>query len=148
VIEVRDLTKWYGGTTAVDRLSFEARPGLVTGFVGPNGSGKSTTLRVILGLDHPTAGGATVDGRAYADLPAPVEAVGALLDAGAADRARTADDHLRWVARAARLPRRRIDQVLDLVGLGRSPAGGCGPSRWGCPSASGSPPRCSATRGR
>jgi ABC-2 type transport system ATP-binding protein len=118
VIEVRDLTKRYGGTTAVDRLSFEVRPGMVTGFLGPNGSGKSTTLRVILGLDHPTSGSATVDGRAYADLPAPVEAVGALLDAGAADRARTAYDHLRWVARAARLPSWRIGEVLDLVGLG------------------------------
>ena len=118
MIEVRDLTKRYGGTTAVDRLSFEVRPGLVTGFLGPNGSGKSTTLRVILGLDRPTSGSATVDGRAYADLPAPVEAVGALLDAGAADRARTAYDHLRWVARAARLPRRRVGEVLDLVGLG------------------------------
>jgi len=118
VIEVRDLRKRYGGTMAVDGLSFDVRPGVVTGFLGPNGSGKSTTLRVILGLDHPTAGRATVDGRAYADLPAPIEAVGALLDAGAADGARTARAHLRWVARAARLPRRRIDEVLDLVGLG------------------------------
>jgi ABC-2 type transport system ATP-binding protein len=118
VIEVRDLRKRYGGTTAVDGLSFDVRPGVVTGFLGPNGSGKSTTLRVILGLDHPTAGSATVDGRAYADLPAPIDAVGALLDARAADGARTAYDHLRWVARAARLPRRRIDEVLELVGLG------------------------------
>jgi ABC-2 type transport system ATP-binding protein len=117
VIRVRGLTKRYGGTTAVDGLSFDVRPGVVTGLLGPNGSGKSTTLRMILGLDRPTAGTATVDGRAYTDLPSPPRQVGALLDARAAEGARTAYDHLRWVALAARLPRRRIDEVLGQVGL-------------------------------
>jgi ABC-2 type transport system ATP-binding protein len=118
VISVRELRKRYGGTVAVDGLSFDVRPGVVTGLLGPNGSGKSTTIRMILGLDRPSAGTATVDGRAYADLPAPPRQVGALLDASAADGARTARDHLRWVARAGRLPRDRVGEVLDLVGLG------------------------------
>ncbi len=118
MIRVRRLTKRYGGgATAVDDLSFDVRPGVVTGFLGPNGSGKSTTMRMIVGLDRPTAGVATIDGLHYADLPAPLEQVGALLDARAADGSRTAYHHLRWVARAARLPRRRIDEVLSLVGL-------------------------------
>jgi ABC-2 type transport system ATP-binding protein len=111
------LSKAYGGTVAVDDLSFDVRPGVVTGFLGPNGSGKSTTMRMILGLDRPTAGIATVDGKSYADLPAPLQEVGALLDARAADGARTAYDHLRWVARAAHLPRGRVDEVLAVVGL-------------------------------
>jgi ABC-2 type transport system ATP-binding protein len=111
------LSKAYGGTVAVDDLSFDVRPGVVTGFLGPNGSGKSTTMRMILGLDRPTAGIATVDGKSYADLPAPLQEVGALLDARAADGARTAYDHVRWVARAAHLPRRRVDEVLAVVGL-------------------------------
>jgi ABC-2 type transport system ATP-binding protein len=117
VIRVRALCKRYGGTTALDGVSFDVRPGVVTGLLGPNGSGKSTTIRMILGLDHPTAGTATVGGRPYAHLPAPLHQVGALLDASAADGARTAHNHLRWVARAARLPRRRVEDVLDLVGL-------------------------------
>jgi ABC-2 type transport system ATP-binding protein len=111
------LSKAYGGTLAVDDLSFDVRPGVVTGFLGPNGSGKSTTMRMILGLDRPTAGIATVDGKPYADLPAPLQEVGALLDARAADGARTAYDHVRWVARAAHLPRGRVDEVLTVVGL-------------------------------
>lgn len=117
MIRVRRLSKRYGGTVAVDDLSFDVRPGVVTGFLGPNGSGKSTTMRMILGLDRPTAGVATVDGKSYADLPAPLQEVGALLDARAADGARTAYDHVRWVARAAHLPRRRVDEVLAVVGL-------------------------------
>jgi ABC-2 type transport system ATP-binding protein len=117
VISVRGLRKRYGGTVAVDGLSFDVRPGVVTGLLGPNGSGKSTTIRMILGLDRPSAGTATIDGRAYADLPAPLRQVGALLDASAADGARTARDHLRWVARAGRLPGQRVGEVLDLVGL-------------------------------
>ena len=102
MIAVRAATKRYGGSTAVEDLSFEVRPGVVTGLLGPNGSGKSTTMRVILGLDHPTSGVATVDGRRYVDLPAPARQVGALLDAGAAEGGRRARDHLRWVARAGR----------------------------------------------
>ncbi len=117
MIRVRRLSKRYGGAVAVDDLSFDVRPGVVTGFLGPNGSGKSTTMRMILGLDRPTAGVATVDGTSYADLPAPLREVGALLDARAADGARTAYDHVRWVARAAGLPRRRVDEVLAVVGL-------------------------------
>jgi ABC-2 type transport system ATP-binding protein len=123
VIAVRAVTKRYGGTTAVDDLTFDVRPGVVTGLLGPNGSGKSTTMRIVLGLDHPSAGEATIDGRRYADLPWPARHVGALLDAGAAEDARRARDHLRWIARAARLPRGRVDEVLDLVGLaGKAPA--------------------------
>jgi ABC-2 type transport system ATP-binding protein len=117
VIRVQGLCKRYGATIAVDRVSFDVRAGVVTGLLGPNGSGKSTTIRMILGLDRPSAGTATLDGRAYAQLPAPLHQVGALLDASAADGARTAHNHLRWVARAGRLPRRRIEEVLDLVGL-------------------------------
>jgi ABC-2 type transport system ATP-binding protein len=117
VIVATGLTKRYGDTTAVDDLSFSVRAGRVTGFLGPNGSGKSTTMRMILGLDLPTSGSVTVDRRPYAALPAPMTAVGALLDATAVDGMRSARAHLGWIARAGRLPRRRVDEVLDLVGL-------------------------------
>ncbi|GAA3982703.1 ABC transporter ATP-binding protein [Thermobifida alba] len=117
MIRVRGLTKRYGATTAVDRLDFDVHPGVVTGFLGPNGAGKSTTMRMILGLDTPTAGTATVNGRRYRDLPAPTREVGALLDPGAAHPGRTARAHLLWLARGAGLPRRRVEEVLDLVGL-------------------------------
>jgi ABC-2 type transport system ATP-binding protein len=117
VIEARDLTKRFGKQTAVDRVSFTIRPGVVTGFLGPNGAGKSTTMRMILGLDHPTGGSVTVAGRPYADLAAPLHEVGALLDAKAIDGARTARAHLAWLARAGGIDPARVDQVLDLVGL-------------------------------
>lgn len=117
VIAAEALTKRYGDTVAVDDLSFAIKPGLVTGFLGPNGSGKSTTMRLILGLDHPTSGSVTVDGRAYRELPAPMREMGALLDAKAIHGGRTARQHLRWLAQAGGLPRRRLDEVLDLVGL-------------------------------
>ena len=94
VIEASDLTKRYGARTAVDGLSFSVRPGVVTGFLGPNGAGKSTTMRLALGLDAPTRGRVTIDGRAYADLPAPLREVGALLEARAAHPGRTARNHL------------------------------------------------------
>jgi ABC-2 type transport system ATP-binding protein len=116
-IEVRDLTKRYGRTIAVDRLSFEVEAGRVTGFVGPNGAGKSTTMRLILGLDAPHAGEARVGGRRYRDLRAPLVEVGALLDAGATHPGRRARSHLLWLARSNRLPARRVDEVLELVGL-------------------------------
>jgi ABC-2 type transport system ATP-binding protein len=116
-IEVRGLTKRYGRTVAVDRLSFEVRRGLVTGFVGPNGAGKSTTMRVILGLDAPDAGEARVNGKAYRALARPLREVGALLDASATHPGRRARDHLLWLARSNRLPRRRVEDVLELVGL-------------------------------
>ncbi|MEY9212577.1 ATP-binding cassette domain-containing protein [Thermobifida halotolerans] len=117
MIRVRGLTKRYGDTLAVDHLTFDVNPGVVTGFLGPNGAGKSTTMRMILGLDTPTSGTATVNGRRYRDLSAPLHEVGALLDPGAAHPGRTAHAHLLWLARGAGLPRRRVEEVLDLVGL-------------------------------
>jgi ABC-2 type transport system ATP-binding protein len=117
MIEATGLTKRYGRTLAVDGLSFQVRPGRVTGFLGPNGAGKSTTMRMILGLDAPTGGGVTVNGRSYRELPAPLWEVGALLDARAVHGGRTAHDHLLWLARSNRIPRRRVGEVLELVGL-------------------------------
>src|SRR5690349_22775891 len=99
MIEVQGVSKRYGKTVAVDDLSFTVRPGRVTGFLGPNGAGKSTTLRIILGLDRPTAGRATIGGQAYATLPDPLRRVGALLEADSAHGGRRAVDHLRWLAR-------------------------------------------------
>ncbi|TDQ00248.1 ABC transporter ATP-binding protein [Labedaea rhizosphaerae] len=118
MIKAQDLTKRYGTTTAVDGLSFDLKPGVVTGFLGPNGAGKSTTMRMILGLDRPTSGSVTVGGKSYQDLPAPLREVGALLDAKAVHGARTAYRHLQWVAQAGGIPRRRVGEVLDLAGLG------------------------------
>jgi ABC-2 type transport system ATP-binding protein len=117
VIEVRGLTKRYGDKTAVDGLTFQVRPGIVTGFLGPNGAGKSTTMRMILGLDRPTAGTATVAGREYAGLAAPLHEVGALLEARAVHTSRSAFNHLRALAATHGIPRRRVDEVIDLVGL-------------------------------
>jgi ABC-2 type transport system ATP-binding protein len=116
-IEVRGLRKRYGPTVAVDGLSFDVRPGQVTGFVGPNGAGKSTTMRMILGLDAPTEGTALVGGVPYRELPTPLRRVGALLDADALHPGRRARDHLLWLARSNGLPAGRVDEVLDLVGL-------------------------------
>lgn len=118
MIEVRELSKRFGDALAVDRLTFDVTPGVVTGFLGPNGSGKSTTLRMIVGLDHPTSGTATVHGRRYRDIPAPMREVGALLDAKAAPGMLKARQHLAWLARAGDIPRRRVDEVIDTVGLG------------------------------
>jgi ABC-2 type transport system ATP-binding protein len=117
VIEVRALTKRYGRTTAVDGVTFSVRPGVVTGFLGPNGSGKSTTMRLVLGLDRPTAGTATVHGVPYRRLTAPPRQVGALLDARAVHGGRSGRRHLTWLARAGGIPVGRVDEVLDLVGL-------------------------------
>ncbi|RZQ59758.1 ATP-binding cassette domain-containing protein [Amycolatopsis suaedae] len=117
MIKVRELTKRFGDVTAVDALSFDLRPGLVTGFLGPNGAGKSTTMRMMLGLDRPDAGSVTVDGRSYVDIPAPVQEIGAVLDAKAVHGGRTARAHLTWMAQAGGVPRRRVDEVLDQVGL-------------------------------
>ncbi|TRO56806.1 ABC transporter ATP-binding protein [Streptomyces sp. IB201691-2A2] len=116
-IDVQDLTKEYGNTRAVDRLTFSVVPGRVTGFLGPNGAGKSTTMRLVLGLDRPTSGTATLGGRAYATLDEPLRHVGALLDAQAAHGSRTARDHLRVLAASNRLPERRVDEVLEEAGL-------------------------------
>jgi ABC-2 type transport system ATP-binding protein len=117
VIAARGLTKRFGSTTAVDHLSFEVRPGVVTGFLGPNGSGKSTTMRMILGLDRPTSGVALVNGRSYGHLRWPLREVGALLDAKAFHPGRSAYDHLAYLAHTHGIPRARIDEVLDTVGL-------------------------------
>ncbi|HEY7270909.1 MAG TPA: ATP-binding cassette domain-containing protein [Dehalococcoidia bacterium] len=117
MIEVKDLSKRYGETIAVDHLSFAVRPGVVTGFLGPNGAGKSTTMRLILGLDAPTSGSVTVDGRSYRDAPAPAQEIGALLDAKAIQGGRSAYNHLLWIAQAARIPRKRVDEVIEMVGL-------------------------------
>jgi ABC-2 type transport system ATP-binding protein len=116
-IEVDGLTKRFGGTLAVDGLSFTVPPGRVTGFVGPNGAGKSTTMRLILGLDAPDAGRALVNGRPYRAIDRPLSEVGALLDAGAVHPGLSARNHLLWLARSNGLPRRRVGEVLELVGL-------------------------------
>ncbi|WAL93505.1 ATP-binding cassette domain-containing protein [Streptomyces sp. Je 1-369] len=117
-IDVKDLTKEYGRTRALDALTFRVRPGRVTGFLGPNGAGKSTTMRLVLGLDRPTSGTATVGGRRYTELAEPLRHVGALLDAQAAHGSRTARNHLLALAVSNRLPARRVDEVLDESGLG------------------------------
>ncbi|MEI7033972.1 ABC transporter ATP-binding protein [Streptomyces pratensis] len=117
MIEVRGLTKRYGSRTAVDGLSFDVRPGRVTGFLGPNGAGKSTTLRMVLDLDRPTAGSAHIGGRRYRELACPLREVGALLDAGAAHGGRTARGHLLILAESNRIGAKRVDEVLARVGL-------------------------------
>jgi ABC-2 type transport system ATP-binding protein len=117
VIEITEVTKRYGSTVAVDRLSFEVRPGEVTGFLGPNGAGKSTTMRMIVGLDAPTSGQVTVDGRNYRDLRFPLRHVGALLEAKAIHPGRSARDHLRWLADSNGISRKRVDEVIEQVGL-------------------------------
>lgn len=117
MIEVRNLTKVYGKTRAVDDLTFTVQPGIVTGFLGPNGAGKSTTMRLILGLDNPSSGAATVNGKAYRALVNPLSQVGALLDANWVHPNRSARSHLRWLARANGLSVARVDEVLALVGL-------------------------------
>uniref|UniRef100_UPI001E2CD0E0 ATP-binding cassette domain-containing protein n=1 Tax=Streptomyces sp. DH12 TaxID=2857010 RepID=UPI001E2CD0E0 len=110
MITLRELTKRYGETVAVDGLTLDVKGGLVTGFLGPNGAGKSTTMRLVLGLDHPTSGSATLGGRPYASLREPLRRVGALLDAGAALGSRTGRDHLRVQAATHRIQDRRVDE--------------------------------------
>ncbi len=117
MIEVCGLTKRYGRTVAVDALSFDVRPGAVTGFLGPNGSGKSTTMRLILDLDRPDAGQARIAGRRFRDLRWPLREVGSLLEARAFHPGRSARDHLAALAASNGIPRRRIEEVLGLVGL-------------------------------
>ncbi|GAA3166477.1 ABC transporter ATP-binding protein [Blastococcus jejuensis] len=117
MIAARGLTKTYGPKKAVDGIDFTVEPGRVTGFLGPNGAGKSTTMRMVLGLDRPTAGSVTVNGHRYQDSAAPLREVGALLEARALHPGRSARDHLRWLAVSNGIPARRVDHVLDLVGL-------------------------------
>jgi ABC-2 type transport system ATP-binding protein len=116
-IEAQHLTKRYGEKVAVDDLSFTVRPGIVTGFLGPNGSGKSTTMRMIMGLDYPTRGRVTVNGKRYHDLDWPLREIGALLEAKAIHPGRSARAHLQMLAEANRIPLRRVGEVLELVGL-------------------------------
>lgn len=117
MITAQNLTKQFGPQRVVDDLSFEVRPGVVTGFLGPNGAGKTTTMRMILGLDRPTAGEALIDGRRYRDLARPLATVGALLDARWVHEKRSARAHLRWLAASNDLPAGRVDEVLEMVGL-------------------------------
>src|SRR5438876_2066714 len=117
VIEARGLTKDYGDKRAVDGLTFDVRPGIVTGFLCPNGSGKSTTMRLVLGLDAPTAGDVTVNGKHYRDHAAPLHEVGALLEARSVHTGRSAYYHLLALAHTHGIPRRRVDELIDLVGL-------------------------------
>jgi ABC-2 type transport system ATP-binding protein len=127
MIEARGLTKRYGGALAVDNLSFTVERGKITGFLGPNGAGKTTTMRLILGLDRPTAGTVTIDGTPFGRLAGPMGQVGALLDAKALHGGRSAYDHLLCLAQTNNLPRRRVHEVLAVVGLtavARKRAGG------------------------
>lgn len=117
MIEAAGLTKQYSKVRAVDDLTFSVKPGVVTGFLGPNGAGKSTTMRMMVGLDTPTAGTATIDGKRYSDIPRPLTKVGVLLDAKAVHPNRTAANHLKWIAQSNGLPTKRVDEVLGLVGL-------------------------------
>ena len=117
MIEVRGLSKHYGERVAVDDLTFTIKPGTVTGFLGPNGAGKSTTMRLILGLDRPSRGTATVNGRQYRDLAAPLHEVGALLEARAVHTGRSGYNHLLALAQTHGIPRRRVAEVIELVGL-------------------------------
>jgi ABC-2 type transport system ATP-binding protein len=117
VIEARGLTKDYGDKRAVDGLTFTVQPGIITGFLGPNGSGKSTTMRLIVGLDRPTAGTVTVNGKRYRDFPAPLHEVGALLEARAVHTGRSAYHHLLALAQTHGIPKRRVDELIDRVGL-------------------------------
>jgi ABC-2 type transport system ATP-binding protein len=117
MIEATGLTKRYGSKTAVDGIDFAVRPGLVTGFLGPNGAGKSTTMRLIVGLDRPTAGTVTINGQRYQDLKSPLHEVGVLLDAKAVHTGRSAYNHLRAIAATHRIGRRRVDEVIALTGL-------------------------------
>lgn len=117
MLTITGLSKRHGPRTVLSDVSFEALPGRVTGFLGPNGAGKSSTLRILLGLDHAGSGTALVDGRPYRALRDPLRTVGSVLDGSGAHRSRTARNHLAWVARASGIPRRRVDEVLEQVGL-------------------------------
>src|SRR5262249_50049900 len=127
----RGLTKRYGQVTAVDALSFDVRPGVVTGFLGPNGSGKSTTMRLMLGLDQPTSGAVRIKGRGYRELSWPLREVGALLEAKAFHPGRSARAHLAALAASNGIAAARVDEVLAVVGLRSAARGGAGTLSWG-----------------
>jgi ABC-2 type transport system ATP-binding protein len=141
VIEARGLSKRYGSKLAVEGLSFEVRPGRVTGFLGPNGAGKSTTLRMVMGLDAPSEGTVTISGQPYASLRRPLFQVGAMLEAAAIHEGRSAYNHLLCVAQSNGIGRRRVDEVLGIVGLTSVASGGpaSSPSAWANGSGSASP---------
>ena len=120
MIEARGLVKRYGPTTAVDNLSFDVQPGTITGFLGPNGAGKSTTMRMILGLDRPDAGTAKIAGQDYRDMRWPLREVGALLEAKAFHPGRSARSHLTALAASNSIPRRRVNEVLEITGMGKA----------------------------
>jgi ABC-2 type transport system ATP-binding protein len=141
MITAEGLTKRFGDKTAVQDVSFTIQPGKVTGFLGPNGAGKSTTMRMIVGLDRPTSGRATIAGREYRKVRAPIREVGVLLDAKAVHTGRSARDHLRSMAATHGIPASRVDEVID-------PASAPASSRSAWVSGSGSPPPCSAIRTR
>lgn len=117
MLQIDRLTKRHGSRAVLSDISFHALPGRVTGFLGPNGAGKSSTLRVLLGLDRPSAGSALIDGRPYRSLRDPLRTVGSMLEGSGAHRSRTARNHLAWVARSNGIPRRRVHEVLERVGL-------------------------------
>lgn len=117
MIEINSVTKKHGQKTAVEGVSFTAKPGRVTGFLGPNGAGKSSTLRILLGLDRPSVGTALIDGKPYATLDHPLRTVGAMLDGASAVPERRGMDHLKWIAQSNRIPLQRIGEVLETVGL-------------------------------
>jgi ABC-2 type transport system ATP-binding protein len=117
MIDVDHVTKRYGDRLAVDDLTFQVKPGIVTGFLGPNGAGKSTTMRVILGLDAPTSGRSTVNGKSYRNLTAPLHEIGAMLEARAIHTGRSAHNHLLAMAQTHGISRRRVSEVIELVGL-------------------------------
>lgn len=146
MIEAHQLTKRYGEKTAVDRLDFVVKPGTVTGFLGPNGAGKSTTMRMIVGLDAPSGGSVTVNGKHYAQHTAPLQEVGALLEAKSIHPGRSAFDHLMAQAYTHGIPRRRVEEVIELTGLQTvaKKRAGAFSSAWA--SASASPRHSSATR--
>lgn len=117
MLTIQQLVKRRGDRRILNGISFQARPGRVTGFLGPNGAGKSSTLRILLGLDRASSGRALIHGKPYAELGRPLSTIGAVLDGSGAHRARTGRAHLRWIARAAGLPAARVEAVLEIVGL-------------------------------
>lgn len=117
MLEINNLVKYRGTAEILSGISFKARPGRVTGFLGPNGAGKSSTIRILLGLDRATSGSALINGKPFAELHNPLVTIGAALDGSGAHRSRTGRAHLRWMARAAGLPRSRVEEVLEIVGL-------------------------------
>ena len=148
MIELQGVTKRYGEHLAVDDLSFTVEPGVVTGFLGPNGAGKTTTMRVILGLASATAGTALIDGRPFRQAADPLREVGALLDASALQGRRSVRNHLLWLAYSGGLPKARVTQMLEVVGLGSVAGRPCRGLSLGLGSGLASRPRCSATRRR